>query len=80
MTAAVALARCMRAHGVPNFPDPARTLPRNPSDWSARYSRVGILGGLVYAMPKSIDPQSPFYTRALAACNQIGAVGPGPPS
>jgi hypothetical protein len=48
------LAQCMRAHGVPTFPDPSAT--------------EGTLGAMVSAA--GIDLQSPTVQAALAACKQ----------
>jgi hypothetical protein len=50
--AAIAHARCMRAHGVPNFPDPE--FPGN--------------GGIVIAPGPGVNAQSPAFERARAAC------------
>jgi hypothetical protein len=56
------LARCMRSHGVPNFPDPT-TSPPPPSHGNA-------LGGpgdwLSLGTPQ--QQQSPAYKRAASAC------------
>jgi hypothetical protein len=58
----VALAKCMRAHGVPSFSDPTSS-PPPPSDGNA-------LGGngwwLALGTPQ--ERRSPAYTRAAAAC------------
>jgi len=58
----VALARCMRAHGVPNFPDPTSS-PPPPSSGNA-------LGGpgsyLALGTPQ--EQQSPAYKHAAAVC------------
>jgi hypothetical protein len=64
----LAVARCMRAHGVPNFPDPAKTMPPNPATYPARYTAVFNINGVLFAIPKSIDPQAPAVKRAAAAC------------
>jgi hypothetical protein len=45
-------ARCMRAHGVPNFPDP--TFPSN--------------GGVAVRVGPGVKPQSPAFQHARAAC------------
>lgn len=49
-------ARCMRAHGVPNFPDP--TFPTG--------------GGVERQLPFSIDPNSPALKAAAKACGGAG--------
>jgi hypothetical protein len=64
--AALALSRCMRTHGVPQFPDPAFTSAQNAP-------RVLVLRGMVFAIPASVNPKSPAFRRAARAC------GIGPP-
>ena len=54
--AALANARCMRRHGVPNFPDP--TFPAG--------------GGVAIKIGSGVNPQSPAFKQAAAACG-----GPG---
>jgi hypothetical protein len=58
--AALAFARCMRAHGVPGFPDPAFTSPHAP--------RILVLRGMVFAISQTIDPKSPGFVHAATAC------------
>ena len=50
--AALANAQCMREHGVPTFPDP--TFPDG--------------GGIVMAGGPGVNPQSPAFEQAAAAC------------
>ena len=59
------VSECMRAHGISGFPDPTTKLPSHPSD----YSGVMDHNGAVLAIPYSIDPQSPAFEQAAAACN-----------
>jgi hypothetical protein len=59
--AALTLARCMRSHGVPQFPDPAFSPPANAP-------RVLVMRGMVFAIPASVDPKSPAFQRAARAC------------
>jgi hypothetical protein len=58
----LALARCMRAHRVPNFPDPTSSPPPPTSG--------NVIGGdgwfLALGTPQ--ERQSPAYKRAAAAC------------
>lgn len=54
------LAKCMRAHGLPSFPDPTSS-PPPPGSHSGNV--IGI-GGAYLALP----PQSPALKRAAAAC------------
>jgi hypothetical protein len=60
----LAIAQCMRAHGVPDFPDPTTTPPSSP----AGYSQVLGRGGVFLAVPNTIDTASPAYTQAAAQC------------
>lgn len=57
------LARCMRAHGLPNFPDPTSSPPPTPPPGSHTGNAIGI-GGAYLVVP----PQSPALKRAAAAC------------
>jgi hypothetical protein len=57
---ALAMARCMRAHGIPNFPDPQFR--------SGPGGRLGIAIG-----PGSgVDPSSPAFQAAARACQKTG--------
>jgi hypothetical protein len=67
------ISECMRAHGISGFPDPQTGQPpSNPSGYSAI---IGTPGGYI-ALPQSINPQSPAFLRAAAACN-FGPRGAG---
>jgi hypothetical protein len=57
-TVLLAQARCIRDHGVPNFPDPAF-----PST-----------GGAFFPAVRGFDPSSPAFKRAAAACGIPGQV------
>jgi hypothetical protein len=57
------LARCMRDHGLPNFPDPTTSPPPAPPPGSHTGNAVGI-GGVYLVFP----PQSPALNRAEAKC------------
>jgi hypothetical protein len=59
--AAVKFAECMRAHGVPNFPDPSDTPPPG-------VTRILALHGMVFAVGSAIDPRSPAFRQAATAC------------
>jgi hypothetical protein len=66
--AGLAFSRCMRAHGVPNFPD--------PSSGGGGF-RIQIKVG------SGIDPFSPSFRAAQAACHKLlpgGGPGAGHPS
>jgi hypothetical protein len=55
----LAFAKCMRAHGVPSFPDPGA--PAGPDETSF----LGI------AIPSTIDMQSPAVESAFAGCRHV---------
>jgi len=54
-------ARCMRSHGVPNFPDPGSA--------GASNTFLGI------ALPASINPQSPAFQSANNTCKKVLSAG-----
>jgi len=58
-TAALAQAACIRAHGVPSFPDP--TFPRS--------------GGMLFPAIPGVDPNSPAFKHTAAECGLRGSVG-----
>jgi hypothetical protein len=62
----VEISRCMRRHGVVEFPDPRAGSP--PSSLTG-YSVILGTGGYILAVPSSIDPASPRFRRAAAVCN-----------
>jgi hypothetical protein len=59
------ISECMRQHGVTGFPDPILTPPSSP----AGYSLIVDLGGVVLAVPSTINPSSPIFVRAGEACH-----------
>jgi hypothetical protein len=66
-------AECMRKHGVTGFPDPIISSGGQPPDLSpSKYSQVMVQGGIITAIPKSIDPRSPVFQSATKACNFSG--------
>jgi hypothetical protein len=62
------LARCMRAHGVSGFPDPISEPPGSP----AGYALIFGVRGAILAIPSTINPQSPNFKQAAAACQLPG--------
>jgi hypothetical protein len=62
--ASLRISECMRRHGISDFPDPTTTLPSNPNG----YSEVADRGGVVLAIPNTIDTASPAYQQAASAC------------
>ena len=60
------IARCMRRHGVPEFPDPRTSAPPNPLASGIR--ELSDIEGVILLFPSSINKQSPVFTQASAAC------------
>jgi hypothetical protein len=60
------LARCMRAHGIPDFPDPVTAPPHGVAATIYQH-------GLFFGMPATIDHRSPAFRHATIACGlQLG--------
>ena len=59
------LSECMRQHGVTGFPDPTTKPPSSPAGYSILEDR----GGVILAVPSTIDPQSPVFIAAGKACH-----------
>ena len=65
----VTFAKCMRGHGVPQFPDPGAPAPAGSS--------ISILGA---QLPPTIDIKAPAFRSALNTCmNRFLAAHPRPP-
>ena len=62
------ISECMRAHGVSGFPDPTTTPPSSP----AGYSGVMTHNGVSFAIPTTIDIQSPAVRQAATTCHLAG--------
>ncbi len=62
-----ATAACMRAHGISGFPDPIISTG-TPNLDPANYSSIEAGGGMIIAIPKSIDEQSPAFVKAAKTC------------
>jgi hypothetical protein len=60
------VSECMRRHGVTGFPDPTLTPPSNPNP--SEYSILEDRGGVVLAVPSTINPGSPVFKQAAATC------------
>ncbi len=58
---ALAMSRCMRSHGVPNFPDP--TFQPGPNG--------GVGAGIKISNSSGIDPSSPAFQAAQKQCGSI---------
>jgi hypothetical protein len=62
------IAVCMRQHGVPQFPDPRTSVPDGFNPNPAEYREITNYQGAILLFPATIDPQSPAYEQATAAC------------
>ena len=62
------IAVCMRAHGVPQFPDPLASVPHGFHPNPTEYREITNYQGAILLYPATIDPQSPAYEQATAAC------------
>jgi hypothetical protein len=67
----LALARCMRAHGQQNFPDPTTTPPRAPAQGQPG-AVLGIGGLFLNLGAAGINPNSPAFQQAGKACHFPG--------
>ena len=63
-------AKCMRAHGVPNFPDPGTFMPSKPP----AIGTLDNVNGAVFLIPGSIDLQAPAVQHAATACQFPGGL------
>lgn len=59
------VSECMRQHGVTDFPDPTFKAPSSPVGYSILEDR----GGVILAVPSTINPQSPVFLNAAKACH-----------
>jgi hypothetical protein len=62
------IAVCMRAHGVPQFPDPLPSVPPGFKAGPGEYREITNYMGAILLYPTTIDPYSPAYVHATAAC------------
>jgi hypothetical protein len=58
------IARCMRQHGISQFPDPRTSVPVN----LAGITDITDFDGVILLYPATFNLQAPAYKRALAAC------------
>ena len=65
LTRMLRTSRCMRKHGISGFPDPTLGPPAD----RAGYSEIMSNGVAWLAIPGSIDPRSPVFRHAAAACD-----------
>lgn len=59
------ISECMRSHGVTGFPDPILKPPSSPAGYSILEDR----GGVILAVPSTINPQSPVFEAAAKVCH-----------
>jgi len=57
-------ARCMRAHGVPDFPDPVSAPPVSFAGIAEVFGRPGALT----VIPDTLNPRAPRFRQAGKAC------------
>lgn len=65
-------AECMRAHGVTGYPDPIISTKLPTALNQANYSSISAGGGIIIAIPKSINMQSPAFVKAAKDCQARG--------
>jgi hypothetical protein len=63
----LSIARCMRRHGVEDFPDPRTSVPSNPFGAGGN-GVISDIEGVILVFPSTIDQQSPVFTQAATAC------------
>jgi len=68
MSAMLKVAACMRAHGVPDFPEPRTTVPADPLGALGGNGVISDIDGVILLFPSTIDERSPLFTRAAARC------------
>jgi hypothetical protein len=60
------IARCMRQHGVSQFPDPRTSVPANLNP--QQYPQITDFDGAILLFPATLNLQSPAYRQELTAC------------
>lgn len=58
------IARCMRQHGISQFPDPTTQVPAHPTG----IAEITDFDGAILLFPSTINLQAPAYRQALTAC------------
>jgi hypothetical protein len=61
------IAVCMRADGVPQFPDPLTSMPSSPA--GPGVGEITDYDNAILVFPATIDRQAPAYRQALTACS-----------
>lgn len=63
------VARCMRSHGISEFPDPRTSVPSTPGQlFPPGISEISHIEEVIFMFPRTINQQSPAFTHAAAAC------------
>lgn len=60
----LAISVCMRRHGISGFPDPTFSPPSSPAGYSLLQDR----GGVILAIPDTINVGSPDFKKAAVTC------------
>jgi hypothetical protein len=63
------VARCMREHGVSQFPDPRTSVPLNFGP--GQYRGLTDFDGAILVWPLTLNMQAPAYARAATACGPL---------
>jgi hypothetical protein len=63
--AALRFAKCMRTHGVPDFPDPLTSVP---SSIPAGAVAIISLRGMAFELGSGLNPRSPAFQQAASDC------------
>ncbi len=64
------ISRCMRRHGISDFPDPSSGIPSN----LAARGVIADMGGVVLVFPSAAAMRTPAFAQAEVTCN-LGPVG-----
>lgn len=66
----VAIAQCMRSHGVPGFPDPTTKSPTSLQSLREDYSIAEVIASNLFLLvPKTINVHAPAFKQAAKACD-----------
>jgi hypothetical protein len=64
----IAIAQCMRRHGIAQFPDPSTKIPSKLPSNGSKGGVVSDRNGVILVFPSTLDMQSPQFVQAAAAC------------
>ena len=65
LASALKVSRCMRRHGIHDFPDPGSHMPLNPPARGV----ISDMSGVILVFPSALAMRSPAFAQAEAACN-----------